>query len=356
MKKIIFAEVPNFRKGENVMKKYIILSFLLSNLIFSQNVIEIETATIEFIGLEKWTIEMVSDSMKKYADGAELNQIYCNSVLDDVGFPSATATSDFKDGKMLVMVSLVEHQYSDLIQFTDSPKDTLPLNEEWNWINEYSQKHPMGFQLALAAYGDYLNRDFESIMDFMDEFSETLKKFGMEIDTTHFGEFWSGLEKHNKKSDFKKAKQIILNDANYQNRLPAICVLANFNHNPEAYDLLFHLLRGRDVYISDFAGKILKTINKYPVSNLNLFDHEEHLIPLLNGTNIEHFLNVMDFLMNDIYRTRKETKFIIQHSERLLTHYLKSDYFENETVEILKKLYGEDFENRDEWLAYLQKQ
>jgi len=338
------------------MKKYIILSFLLSNLIFSQNVIETETATIEFIGLEKWTIEMVSDSMKKYANGAELNQIYCNSVLDDVGFPSATAISDFKDGKMVVTVSLIEHQYSDLIQFTDIPKDTLPLNEDWIWINKYFDKYPIKFQLALAAYGDYLNRDFESIMDFMDEFSETLKKFGMEIDTTHFGELWSGLEKHNKKSDFKKAKKIILNDANFENRLPAICILANFNHNPESYDLLFHLFRSKNEFNSNFASKVFQTMLNSPVSNLNVLKHKDHLIPLLNGTNIEHFLNVMAFLMNDIYRTRKETKFIILHSERLLTHYLKSDYFKNETMEILKKLYGEDFENRDEWLAYLQKQ
>lgn len=334
------------------MKKYLLIN-LLFTFIFTQNIIETETATIEFIGLEKWTIEMVSDTMKKYANGAELNQIYCNSVLDEIGFPSATAISDFKDGKMLVTVSLVEHQYANLIQFTDTPTDTLPLNEDWIWINEYFYKYPIKFQLALATYGNFLNNDFNTIMSYMNEYSEKLKIYGIVVDTTHFKELWQGLEKYNKKSDFEKAKYIILNDANFENRLPAICILANFIHNPESYDLLFHLFRSKDEFNSSYANKVFQTMLNSPVLNLNLFNHKEHLTPLLNGTNIEHFLNIMEFIINDINRTQMETSYIIKHSNRLLLHFLRSNYFKNKTVNILQKLYGGKIKTQKEWLSYL---
>src|SRR5450759_1289309 len=69
---------------------------------------EVETpaGVVEFVGLHRWTIPMIQDSMKVHAPGQPLGR--CAAVLRALGFPSAESLyTTSPDGRSSIVVVLV---------------------------------------------------------------------------------------------------------------------------------------------------------------------------------------------------------------------------------------------------------
>src|SRR3954464_5099156 len=82
--------------------------------------VETPAGPVEFVGLHRWTVQMIQDSMKVHAPGQPLG--HCAAVLRSMGFPSPQAlymTSPDRPPSILVL--LVEPQDSDLVHYRPWP-------------------------------------------------------------------------------------------------------------------------------------------------------------------------------------------------------------------------------------------
>jgi hypothetical protein len=62
-----------------------------------------DTATIEFIGLKRWSVEMIRDTMAVRAPGQPLGE--CAVVLQRIGFPSASSAEFDRPGSRHIVVT-----------------------------------------------------------------------------------------------------------------------------------------------------------------------------------------------------------------------------------------------------------
>lgn len=95
--------------------------------------------TIEVIGLRRWTIEMVRDSLKKYAPDEGLDSDAGAANLRNLlGFADAATTINTvvfdEDEKTTITVAVREPQDSARVHYAPQELDTLPERPEWKPI------------------------------------------------------------------------------------------------------------------------------------------------------------------------------------------------------------------------------
>lgn len=120
----------------NVKSKLAIFSILSGALLFSAltvsaQVVDTPEGTVEFIGLEEWTVEKIKAVMKEKAPGQPLGM--CAAVLvENVGFASASAKGVGNvEGKDYTVVTVVEPQKANVLKNKPEPADVLPDDEKW---------------------------------------------------------------------------------------------------------------------------------------------------------------------------------------------------------------------------------
>src|SRR5687768_11083939 len=102
----------------------------------AQNVITLPGKTVEVLGLKRWTIAMIQDSMAKYAPGESLTSHACAAVLRyKLGFADAAATTYVGwprgDTIQRIVVSVVEPQDSSRVRHRVMPMDTINPYRPW---------------------------------------------------------------------------------------------------------------------------------------------------------------------------------------------------------------------------------
>src|SRR5215813_10246265 len=101
----------------------------------AQVVIQTSKATIEIIGLSRWTMKMVEDSLAKYGEDS-LTAHACAAILRQrLHFADASVTvfTDFPEYefKNYVAITVVEPQDSARIRYKPELRDSLPVRAEW---------------------------------------------------------------------------------------------------------------------------------------------------------------------------------------------------------------------------------
>jgi hypothetical protein len=111
--------------------------------------------SIEVVGLQRWTIAMMQDSLAKYAPGTTLDSHACAAALRyQLGFADAAATSYELPGDSLerVVVIVVEPQDSARVRHRVAPLDTLAPRHEWAPVIRVLSEQPGPFQMSLWRY------------------------------------------------------------------------------------------------------------------------------------------------------------------------------------------------------------
>src|SRR5262245_10051645 len=101
----------------------------------AQAVIQTPKATIEIIGLSRWTLKMVEDSLAKYGEDS-LTAHACAAILrQQLHFADASVAvfANFPEYKFkdYVAITVVEPQDSARIRYKPELRDTLPVRAEW---------------------------------------------------------------------------------------------------------------------------------------------------------------------------------------------------------------------------------
>lgn len=130
----------------------------------SQAVLENDQMRLELIGLKRWTVPMIQDSLHRYAPKDSLLSHACAGVLrEKLKFADASVvyhitTMDGKTMKPYLAVTVVEPQDSALIRYRGPFPHSLPARRAWSSIRAVLEKHNEAFQGAVQRL-DFLRGD-----------------------------------------------------------------------------------------------------------------------------------------------------------------------------------------------------
>jgi len=311
---------------------------------------------VEFIGLEKWTPQMILDSLTNCTDSTckidNVYKIYCNACLKKtLTFPSIHAKSHFKkNNKLFVSISLVEPQYRNLIKYLDFPQKDFPNRNEWASLIKTCNIEDISFQIGVQLYNMLF---YKKDKNFSDSSLSVLANEG--FDTNSISKCWKIINNHNKDKDFTNAIYTLENDSNFENRKAAICILLNFIEKEQTFLMLFNLFRTSSTdKENNLTTMVFRSFLNSEIPQLDISLIQEALVPLLNGTNIQQFIPIMEFL-SSVPNIENSTKTIIlEDSKRLCIAYLKSNSYGNQIKEILESILKTKFDNIADCINYLK--
>jgi hypothetical protein len=269
-----------------ILKAGLLASFFVPLLLASQTTLENQDLRVELIGLKKWTVPMIQDSLAKYAPHDSLLSHSCAAVLrDKLKFADASVTI-FPKGQLglikdFVAVAVIEPQDSDLIKYRPEFKDTLPQRKEWLPAWQVVEHESEAFQLAIQTAG-FMEMDRKSML--------ADKRLRSALPLQAF------LKSHSRASDRRLALQTLKSDGNWRNRVVAIAMLRVFPETDATWWALLDALRDPNGRVGATAGQVLNGMSAGPVRQVDWRPATGTLRMLLDGTSLSSYNSVLNTL------------------------------------------------------------
>ena len=257
-----------------------VLTFGACGAASAQNVLRLpDNRTVEVIGLEDWTVPMLQDSLRRYADGVTLDSHACAAVLRQrLGFAMASATTHRHWGEAgeYVLVSVVEPADSARVRRRRVGDDTVAVRPRWAEGAEIIWRRPWVFQAA------------------MQQARGVVPPHAME-DSAHVRRLWAFWDAH-AGGDSNDLLAVLRSDPNMQNRAIAASLLAQGPASEEvARGLVSALLDDRD-FVATAAGLALRPLAAHPRS-VDWGPAAADVHALLDGSNLFELDGLMVVLL-----------------------------------------------------------
>ncbi len=242
------------------------------------SVIHIPGKTIEVVGLERWTVQMIQDSMNRYAPGDSLQSRACAAVLRyKLHFADAAAEyipGSPPDTSLYVFVSVVEPQDSARVRYrTVAPRfDTATIAAEWRAGTDLVQNHSMGFQVGLVTY--LAPAAHRQVPPWAAEDSSGVRLM------------WSYLDAHRSPADAAAARHTLRDDANMLDRMVAAAILINFSESDSTWWALADVLLESDGYAKGAAAQVLDALSGARSRSVDWLPATHTVHALLDGTSL----------------------------------------------------------------------
>jgi hypothetical protein len=251
----------------------------------AQTVLQTPKGTIELIGLKRWTVTMIEDSLAKYSPADKLTVHACAAILQQkLRFASASVTTytNFPEygGKEYLAITLVEPHDSAKIHFKPALYDTLLAHAKWPDASA-----------AFRQNSGLAQRAFQTPSFFDDRLSaEDSTKFA-KIDAIH------RVIVSNKSPDaFAKARRMLDSDSSIYNRTFAELIIANFADRDSAWFALMDAQRDPVGMSGSTASQLLRMLSQRSPRTVNWAPAVEQLRYIIDGTNLFAFDETLDVL------------------------------------------------------------
>ena len=269
------------------MNRFVLAVVLLSiPMTLSGQVVETPEGVVEFIGLRRWTIPMIQDSMALHAPSEHLGQ--CAALLKQLGFVSASALlREGPDGQRRTIVTVVEPDRADRIRLRVPVGDSLSDVSEWRPAILIFSEHNRAFQPAIQWRGALLQQDTTTITQLLQFAGDRASQIQA---------FWQFLDEHRGEADLEKALQILTNDQNGTNAAIAAAILTNFPHEPRAWWALLDAHRDSREYVAATASQALSGLLMAGPRKIDWMPVVPAIRALLDGTNVFVLEGVLSML------------------------------------------------------------
>lgn len=209
--------------------------------------------TVEVIGLKRWTIQMIQDSLGKYSPGDSLQSHACAAVLrGKLHFADASVTEYRLGNKPIQFVVTVrEPQDSARVHLRVMPSDTVGGRREWVAVSEVARNRP-----------DIL---FPAMQTFLGTISGKARPhvYASHADSVTADRFVSFLRVHRSSVDQRTALRSLAADSNVYDRMTAALILANFPDSDSSWWALVEGLR-EDGPVVSVASNVLNALIATP--------------------------------------------------------------------------------------------
>jgi hypothetical protein len=243
--------------------------------------------SIEVVGLQRWTIAMMQDSLAKYAPGTTLDSHACAAALRyQLGFADAAATSYELPGDSLerVVVIVVEPQDSARVRHRVAPMDTLAPRHEWAPVIRVLSEHPGPFQMSLWRYRAWRGGDSTALRGLSG--ADSIAVLGV----------WRFLAARESRADKEAALGTVHADPNFRNRMAAVALLSNFTNDDRVLHALLRAQLEADGPVGAMASLVLSSFAQTSPRPVDWGPVAPELHQMLRGTALFHLTGTMRLL------------------------------------------------------------
>ena len=239
---------------------------------------------VELIGLRRWTVPMIQDSLRRYAPNDSLLSHACAAVLrDKLHFADASVAVYPAEGqgKTYIAVTVVEPQDSARVRYRAVPRDSAPDAPGYAPVRRVVAADTPTYQRLLRR-ADLLRSD-RPLAPADSELRPALPVRAF-------------ARAHRRPADRDRALRVLAADGNARNRAAALVVLGNFAGEDRAWWALADALRDPAPIVSVTAQQLLAGLVQSAPRPVDWRPAAESLRALLDGTNLFAHNAVMEVL------------------------------------------------------------
>jgi hypothetical protein len=263
----------------------------------AQTVIENDSIRVELIGLKRWTIPMIQDSLARYAPKETLLSHACAANLRmKLKFADASVSlypASGSQSRENIVVTVIEPQDSALVQYRDTYGDSLPARADWAPALKIFVSHNMAVQDGLQRgllFGSGSASDTAKWREFQSFDPDT-------ADATAVRALRAFLNVHHRERDLASAQHSLATDGNWQNRVIATLIVASFGAQDAAWRSEVETLRDPDGRVAGTASQALTGMQQPKPRTIDWTSEAPTLRLLLGGTDLFEHNAVMRLLV-----------------------------------------------------------
>jgi hypothetical protein len=257
----------------------------------AQEVLTLPGKTIEVLGLQRWTVPMIQDSLRKYAPQENIGSHACAAVLrEKLGFATAAVTTysgwPLPDTLEHVIIYVVEPQDSARVRHRMMPLDTTAPYLPWKEAVDVVNAHPGSVQSVLQSYLAWRRQP-----------GRAPAATDAGEDSAAMAAYRRFLAAHRSARDYATARRLLLTSPDYPTRTVAVSVLGNFvGRDPTLY-LLLRAVRENEGMVSAMAGVLLSTIAREGPRKVDWRRAAPSLHAVLDGASPFQLSAILDLLL-----------------------------------------------------------
>lgn len=222
---------------------------------------------VEVIGLRRWTVQMIQDSLDRYSPGDSITKHNCAAVMRyKLRFADASAitVSGYNASPRMVLV-VREPQDSGLVKYRDLPLDSAPVHPRWGTAVKQLRRTPMTLNwIARRWRGDSLLHVGVAERAQTDSIIQALRPFATEADRV-------------------EALRVLQADRNMESRAVAALLLLPHLQRDDSWHALLETARESDGWAKGAAFSVLRSTGAREKS-VNWTPAAPTLHMLLNGS------------------------------------------------------------------------
>jgi hypothetical protein len=109
--------------------------------------------------------------------------------------------------------------------------------------------------------------------------------------------YWRFMASHAREADYRTARQMLLHDRNYRNRVVAVSILANFVDRDATLHTLVEAVLEADGMVKSMAAVVLERIANDAPRRVDWRPAQARLHAILDGTSLFQFPTIMQLLL-----------------------------------------------------------
>lgn len=246
---------------------------------------------VEVLGLRRWTLKMLQDSLRHYVPGQELHDAACMVTLrDSLHFVDASVeqvewNQPGQPVRSYLTIKLIEPQQAARVQW-----DVRPRQEFTSLLQDYA---PLILPVTDSTGGVWRGR----ILNWL-QFSDSARLQrviadappGARADAERAVEF---RRSRRSEPDRQRAMRVLARDGFWANRMAAVTVLSNFAQHDSTWWTLVRALRDPHEGVRETATVIIRTL---PPRHIDWRASSKDLRLLVGGTNLSAMREVFSVL------------------------------------------------------------
>ncbi len=264
----------------------------------TSQLVQTTTTTVEILGLERWTVAMLEDSLRKRAgyDLRTQGAHACAATLRyDLGFADAAAIMLPKEGMSTYwMVTLTEPQDSHRVRYRKLRLAKTGGIPEWADVRELMDRQVQG-----VVFGEILLQAARGEKGEVKSPNELPAELRPRVDTSilHAQQrLRSWFADHKTEQDYETALRVLDTDSNMVNRVVALYVILPYLHNDRTWTAIAETLIESDGPVRDAGFSMLQTLVAAGKRPKDFQAIAPSLHAILNGTSQMLMPQIVPFL------------------------------------------------------------
>lgn len=271
---------------------------------------------VEVLGLRRWTVRMLQDSIRHYVPGQELHDAACVVTLrDSLHFADATVEYlEMRDeigapSRKYLTIKLVEPEHAALVQW-----DVRPRRARTSLIADYA---PLVLPVTDSTGEIWIGRIAHWL-----QFADSARRHRALVNApspvrSDAERVTTFLQRSREERDRQRAMSVLADDGFWPNRMAAVMVLSNFTAHDSTWWTLARALRDPNEGVRHVASVVIGTL---PVRPVDWSGAVGDVRLLVGGTHLLAIQDVFELLTRTSVVPALAAALLRGNAEWVLTH------------------------------------